>query len=104
MCQVYLFLAQGFEEIEALTVVDLLRRAGISITTVSISDSLQVNGAHNIPVTADALFSNLDFLGMFIRLETIKALVPLIVLVVNFGLVYRTIMWIIGKIPMINIR
>ena len=61
MCQVYLFLAQGFEEIEALTVVDLLRRAGISITTVSISDSLQVNGAHNISVTADALFSNLDF-------------------------------------------
>ena len=62
MCQVYLFLAQGFEEIEALTVVDLLRRANISITTVSISDSLQVVGAHQIPVTADALFSDLDFM------------------------------------------
>ena len=61
MSQVYLFLAQGFEEIEALTVVDLLRRAGIDITTVSISDTHNVIGAHDIPVTADALFSNLDF-------------------------------------------
>jgi len=61
MSQVYLFLAQGFEEIEALTVVDLLRRAGIDITTVSISDTHNVIGAHDIPVTTDALFSNLDF-------------------------------------------
>ena len=61
MHQVYLFLAPGFEEIEALTVVDLLRRAGISITTVSITDTLNVTGAHNITVTADALFSNSNF-------------------------------------------
>ena len=68
MHQVYLFLAPGFEEIEGLTVVDLLRRAGISITTVSISESLNVTGSHNISVTADALFSECDFLNgnMFI--------------------------------------
>lgn len=59
--QVYLFIAPGFEEIEALTVVDLLRRAGISITTVSITDSLHVTGAHEIPITTDALFSNSDY-------------------------------------------
>lgn len=59
--QVYLFIAPGFEEIEALTVVDLLRRAGISITTVSITDSLYVTGAHEIPITTDALFSNSDY-------------------------------------------
>ena len=61
MHQVYLFLAPGFEEIEALTVVDLLRRADISITTVSITDTFNVTGAHNITVTADTLFSNSDF-------------------------------------------
>ncbi len=61
MHHVYLFLAAGFEEIEALTVVDLLRRADISITTVSIAETLKVTGAHNISVTADTLFSNTDF-------------------------------------------
>lgn len=58
---VYLFLAQGNEEIEALTVVDLLRRAGIEIKTVSITDSLNVVGAHAIEVKADVLFKDIDF-------------------------------------------
>ena len=61
MHHVYLFIAPGFEEIEALTVVDLLRRADILITTVSITDSLNVTGAHNITITTDDVFSNLDF-------------------------------------------
>lgn len=61
MRQVYIFIAQGFEEIEGLTVVDLLRRVNIPITTVSISSSLEVTGAHGITITTDALFSNLDF-------------------------------------------
>ena len=51
----YLFLADGFEEVEALTVVDLLRRAGLEIQTVSINDTLAVKGAHNIEVAADIL-------------------------------------------------
>lgn len=56
---VYLLLADGFEEIEALTPVDILRRAGIAITTVSIKDKI-VTGAHNIPVSADMLITELE--------------------------------------------
>lgn len=58
---VYLFLANGFEEIEGLTVVDLLRRAGISIITVSIEKELYVTGAHDIIIKADKLFYDLDY-------------------------------------------
>lgn len=49
---VYIFLANGFEEIEALTQVDYLRRAGIDIVTVGIEDDC-IYGAHNIPVVCD---------------------------------------------------
>ena len=56
---VLLFLAEGFEEIEALSVVDILRRAQISVQTVSVSEDLTVKGAHGIPVVADALLSDL---------------------------------------------
>lgn len=58
---VYLFLAKNHETVEALTVVDLLRRAEISITTVSISDELVVNSSLNIPVVCDKLFKDCDF-------------------------------------------
>ncbi|MDE6272457.1 MAG: DJ-1/PfpI family protein [Muribaculaceae bacterium] len=57
----YLFLAAGFEEIEALTPIDVLRRAGIPVKTVSITESLQVTGAHGITVKADVLFDNTLF-------------------------------------------
>ena len=60
MKKIILFLADGFEEIEALTVVDVLRRAGIGCDTVSISENLQVNGAHNIKVIADMKASDTD--------------------------------------------
>lgn len=61
MKNTYLFLADGFEEVEALTVVDLLRRANISCTMISISGNHTVSGSHNIQVTADALFDETDF-------------------------------------------
>lgn len=58
---VYVFLADGFEEIEAISIIDLLRRAGLTTITVSVGDSLEVSGAHHIPVIADKAFSDLDF-------------------------------------------
>ena len=50
---IYVFLAEGFEEVEALTPVDILRRAGVEVKTVSISDDYIVTGAHGISVMAD---------------------------------------------------
>ena len=49
---IYVFLAEGFEEIEALTPVDILRRAGLEVTTVGIGKEL-IRGAHGIFVQAD---------------------------------------------------
>lgn len=61
MAKVYLFLADGFEEIEALTVVDLLRRADQEVITVSIKEGKSVMGAHQIEVMADALYKECDY-------------------------------------------
>ena len=61
MAKVYLFLAEGFEEIEGLTVVDLLRRANIDIIMVSITGDLPVTGSHQITTIADALFDEVDY-------------------------------------------
>ncbi len=58
---IYLFLANGFEEIEALTPTDVLRRAGADIKTVSINDTLEVTGAHGITVKADILLNDYNF-------------------------------------------
>jgi 4-methyl-5(b-hydroxyethyl)-thiazole monophosphate biosynthesis len=60
---VYVHLADGFEEIEALTVVDLLRRAQIPVETVSIMGRLNLMGAHGIEVVADVLFDDADYHG-----------------------------------------
>lgn len=62
MKKVYIFLADGFEEIEGLTVVDLLRRAGIEICMVAITGNKNVKGAHGISILADMLYEECDFL------------------------------------------
>ncbi|WP_157151884.1 DJ-1 family glyoxalase III [Brachyspira sp. SAP_772] len=46
-------LAEGFEEIEAVTITDVLRRANIEVTTASLTDNLEVKGSHGIVVKAD---------------------------------------------------
>ncbi|MDD3394715.1 MAG: DJ-1/PfpI family protein [Clostridia bacterium] len=56
MKTVYIFLAEGFEEMEAVTPLDLLRRIGIDAKFVSVGEALQVKGAHNILYTADIMF------------------------------------------------
>lgn len=58
---VYVHLADGFEEIEALTVVDVLRRADIAAKTVSVTGDKTVRGAHDIKVAADLLFEEADY-------------------------------------------
>ena len=60
MKECYIFLAEGFEEIEALTVVDILRRDGIVIKTVSITRDKQVEGAHGITVIADKVLKDIE--------------------------------------------
>ncbi|MBQ2171173.1 MAG: DJ-1/PfpI family protein [Paludibacteraceae bacterium] len=57
----YLFLDNGFEEIEAITTIDLLRRANIALTTVSLTGKPLVLGAHNVAVEADGLMDDIDF-------------------------------------------
>ena len=61
MKEVSVFLADGFEEIEGLTVVDILRRAGADVKTVSVTGDLTVCGSHGISVLADVLFEETDF-------------------------------------------
>ena len=63
MKKAIVFLANGFEEMEALGTVDILRRGGIEVTTVSITDNPVVTGAHNVPVTADTTLGKADLAG-----------------------------------------
>lgn len=61
MAKVLIFLAPGYEEIEMLSVVDLLRRKRIAIDMVSITDTPEVTSSHNVTVKADVLFRDADF-------------------------------------------
>jgi 4-methyl-5(b-hydroxyethyl)-thiazole monophosphate biosynthesis len=58
---VYVHFAEGFEEIEAITIVDVLRRADIGVKMVSVTGSLSVTGSHGIVVNTDSLFEEADY-------------------------------------------
>lgn len=58
MKKAYIMLADGFEEIEGLTAVDLMRRAGIEVVMVSIKDDVNIKGARGINVVADTVISD----------------------------------------------
>lgn len=61
MAKVYAFLTEGFELVEALAVVDVLRRASIEVVTVSIMDKKNVLSAQNVEVVADTMFADNDY-------------------------------------------
>ena len=54
-------LADGFEEIEAVCIIDVLRRADLDVVVVSVTGKAEVAGAHQIKVMADILFEKLDY-------------------------------------------
>ena len=60
MAKVYEFLATGFEELEALAPVDILRRGGMDVTTVSVIGSLFVESSHGVTIKADRLLEDVD--------------------------------------------
>lgn len=59
--RICVFLAEGFEEIEAVAPIDIFRRAAIEVITVSVTGNKLVTGAHAIPVLADVLFEDVAF-------------------------------------------
>lgn len=61
MNKIFLFLADGFETVEALAPVDVMRRAGLDVVTVSIMGRKEVLSAQNVTVVADALFEDAAF-------------------------------------------
>ena len=61
MSRAAVFFGTGYEEIEALTVVDILRRAGVETSMVSVTGERNVTGSHSISVAMDAVLSEVDF-------------------------------------------
>lgn len=60
MAKIYQFMAEGFEDVEALAPVDILRRGGQEIVMVSITGSEYVTSAHGVTLKTDALFEDVD--------------------------------------------
>ncbi len=61
MKKIAVHLAEGFEEIEAISIIDVLRRAELSVQVVSLLNTLAVKGAHNITIIADVLFNDMNY-------------------------------------------
>ena len=56
----YIFLADGFEEVEALGTLDVLRRGGVDVMTVSLNAEHEVTGSHGVTVKADSRIADID--------------------------------------------
>ncbi len=56
---IYVILADGFEEVEAIEPIDIMRRAGLEVKTAALKNKT-VTGAHNIPVTADIMINEIE--------------------------------------------
>lgn len=54
-------LAEGFEEIEAISIIDVLRRADIQTTVVSVTGNKEITGSHDVTVIADQLYEEIDY-------------------------------------------
>lgn len=61
MIKIAVPLAEGFEEIEAVSIIDVLRRAEIEVTVISITGKSEVTGSHNIKIITDQLFEDVNF-------------------------------------------
>ena len=61
MKKIGIFLAEGFEEIEGLVVVDILRRAGLEAVTISVTGQKEIHSSHQVGVLADRLFDEVGF-------------------------------------------
>lgn len=61
MEKIAVHLAEGFEEIEAVSIIDVLRRAEFEVVVVSVTGNLVVTGAHQLKVTADKLFEEVEY-------------------------------------------
>lgn len=59
MAKVLIPLAEGFEDVEAITIVDVLRRGGVEVVTAAMGDNLAVASAHGVEMKADALFNDI---------------------------------------------
>lgn len=68
MKNIAVHLADGFEEIEAVNIIDVLRRAELNVTVISVTGNLEVKGSHGIRIITDQLFDdvNYEFIDMII--------------------------------------
>ncbi len=67
MYEAYIFLNNGFEEMEAVSPIDILRRGEVSLATVSLTGKEIVTGSHGIPVKTDMLFDAGHFSNQYCR-------------------------------------
>ena len=61
MAKVAVFIADGSEEVEAITPVDLLRRAKVDVDVVSVMPELEISASRNVKITADKLLDEISF-------------------------------------------